>query len=428
MGKKYELTNETIEYEGRTLHRIKALKSFKENSIEKLRVTEGDLGGFIEKEYNLSQEGNAWVYNDAKVYGNAKIYEDAEIFHNAQVFENAYIYDRAKVFGNAVVHGRASVYGDAKVYDDAEVFDNANLYGNADVCNIAKVYDNAQVYGSAWIVGNQEIHGNDEEYLDPQTERKDAEYDYMEFVEGFNNLSEDAEVKEILYIVEKKLNSLEMENNKNSLSDFKNEHPELISDSKYNNLLNRLSEDWCLFDAVSYSHNLNGINDIYMKATKNYPDDEFRVVKAECIYNDHGIASTDYDYQRLEVLSIEDIYKQILGTGSIVLYDKGQLMYVNSRSDSSIEAYKIYPSEKVPQYAQNLKINDGTFHDKNIVFDTRYWLKINSIKGIKGTLLAPFTNKVCNIVDYLSEKNLIKDYSNSPIEKIKNVLGFHMDL
>lgn len=64
--KKYELTTECKEFLGRKLYRIKALTSFSD-------VKEGDLGGWIEKEENLSQEDNAWVYDDAMVYGNAEI-------------------------------------------------------------------------------------------------------------------------------------------------------------------------------------------------------------------------------------------------------------------------------------------------------------------------------------------------------------------
>ncbi|EJF81205.1 hypothetical protein MCQ_00483, partial [Candidatus Bartonella washoeensis Sb944nv] len=41
--KKYEFTDETIEVNGRTLYRIRALKDF-------WQVKAGDLGGFIEHE------------------------------------------------------------------------------------------------------------------------------------------------------------------------------------------------------------------------------------------------------------------------------------------------------------------------------------------------------------------------------------------
>ena len=57
--KKYELTNETIEYKGKKLYRIKALIDF--GNVEK-----GARGGFVEKEENLSMSGNAWVCDNAR--------------------------------------------------------------------------------------------------------------------------------------------------------------------------------------------------------------------------------------------------------------------------------------------------------------------------------------------------------------------------
>ena len=53
------------------LFRIKALISFGD-------VKEGDLGGYIEKEGNLSQSGNAWVYGNACVSGDARVSGDAD--------------------------------------------------------------------------------------------------------------------------------------------------------------------------------------------------------------------------------------------------------------------------------------------------------------------------------------------------------------
>ena len=61
---KYELTSETKIVFGKTLYRIKALIDFS-------TVKAGDLGGFIEKEANLSQAGKAWVSGNARVFGDA---------------------------------------------------------------------------------------------------------------------------------------------------------------------------------------------------------------------------------------------------------------------------------------------------------------------------------------------------------------------
>ena len=56
--KKYELTNETIMFNGHKLYRIVAIKWFND-------VCCGDLGGFVESENNLSQQGNCWIYGNA---------------------------------------------------------------------------------------------------------------------------------------------------------------------------------------------------------------------------------------------------------------------------------------------------------------------------------------------------------------------------
>lgn len=88
--KKYELTTECKEFLGRKLSRIKALTSFSD-------VKEGDLGGWIEKEENLSQKGDAWVYDNAKVCDNAWVYD------------NAWVGDNAKVYGDSWVCGNAEI-------------------------------------------------------------------------------------------------------------------------------------------------------------------------------------------------------------------------------------------------------------------------------------------------------------------------------
>ena len=54
-------------------------------------VKAGDLGGFIESEQNLPQDGNGWVAGDAQVYGDAKVTGNARVECLAQVFDKAHI-------------------------------------------------------------------------------------------------------------------------------------------------------------------------------------------------------------------------------------------------------------------------------------------------------------------------------------------------
>jgi hypothetical protein len=97
--KKFKLTSEFIvDISGVKLFRIKAL-------IEFGNVKAGDLGGYIEKEENLSHMGNAWVSGNAQVFG------DARVFGNAWVSGDAWVSGNAQVSGDkdyAYAHGFGS--------------------------------------------------------------------------------------------------------------------------------------------------------------------------------------------------------------------------------------------------------------------------------------------------------------------------------
>ena len=108
MSKYKLLKNDTKEWCGITLFRIEATASFGS-------VSKGDKGGFIEKEVNLEQDGNAWVYGDARVSGNAWVYGDAQVSGNAQVYGDAQVSGNAWVYGDARVSGNAWVYGKLKL-------------------------------------------------------------------------------------------------------------------------------------------------------------------------------------------------------------------------------------------------------------------------------------------------------------------------
>ena len=142
---KYELTDNTKTFCGYTLHQVRYLRDIGHN------ITAGDLGGWIEKEENLSQ------YGDAQVCDNAKVFGDAMVYGNAMVYGDALVCGDAKVCGQALVYGDASVYGNAKVFGDAMVCDNAMVYGNARVCGSALVCDNAKVGGNARVCGSAKI-------------------------------------------------------------------------------------------------------------------------------------------------------------------------------------------------------------------------------------------------------------------------------
>ena len=79
--KRWEFTGETKIHFGITLKRIRASAEFKLKCG--IVISKGKLGGWIEKESNLS--GNAWVCGDACVCDNARVYGDACVYGNAEV-------------------------------------------------------------------------------------------------------------------------------------------------------------------------------------------------------------------------------------------------------------------------------------------------------------------------------------------------------
>ena len=79
MNKKFELLpDDTIEVFGRKHFRIKAKINFG-------AVGTGELGGYIEKEESLSENGDAWVSGDATVSGDAWVtsQKDYIVFKNS---------------------------------------------------------------------------------------------------------------------------------------------------------------------------------------------------------------------------------------------------------------------------------------------------------------------------------------------------------
>ena len=106
MEKKFELTDKFVfNTFGIKLFQIKCTKSFK-------YAKEGDLGGYVEKDENLDQESDAWVYGNAQVSGNARVSGNAQVSGNARVSGNAWVSGNAQVSGNAWVSGNADIEND----------------------------------------------------------------------------------------------------------------------------------------------------------------------------------------------------------------------------------------------------------------------------------------------------------------------------
>ena len=155
-AKKYEIVkNDSIVHRGKTLYRIRALKDFW--TVPAKMVYKGDLGGYVESENNLSQEGNCWISGKAKVYDDAKIFDNAYVYGAAEVFDKAEISDYSQIYDNAIVSGAAWIFGNARIYGNAKICEKAQIYGNAEVKGNVFIYGDSKVCGVAKISGNKKV-------------------------------------------------------------------------------------------------------------------------------------------------------------------------------------------------------------------------------------------------------------------------------
>lgn len=147
---KYELSDHYIDHGNGILRRIRALIDFK-------NVSTGDLGGYVESYDNLSQEGDCWVYHDAKVYNKARVTENARISDNALIYDMATVGDNVTVGGNACIFQKAVVYQDAVIDGYSSIFGQANVFGSVKVSGFAKIHEDAWAYGNFVIDGTANI-------------------------------------------------------------------------------------------------------------------------------------------------------------------------------------------------------------------------------------------------------------------------------
>lgn len=138
MNQKFELTEDVRILDGRSLRRVRALKDFG-------CVKKGEVGGWVEKEENLSAEGKAWIGDDAMVAGNARVQDNAKVYDNAKVNNNAIIQGKARVSNDAVVNCNAVVTDNAYIRDHAIVSGNARIAGNVRVAGETKVVGDALI-------------------------------------------------------------------------------------------------------------------------------------------------------------------------------------------------------------------------------------------------------------------------------------------
>ena len=141
-NKKYKLVKRKsiVTGNGTILYRIKALKDF--GNIKK-----GDLGGYVESEDNLSQEGNCWIHDEAKVLDNAMVFGNAQVLDHAIVKDYAIIGDNATISDSACIKGsNVLISGKSHIYG-AVIIDNSKITGECNIGGNVKI-DNSSIFNS----------------------------------------------------------------------------------------------------------------------------------------------------------------------------------------------------------------------------------------------------------------------------------------
>jgi hypothetical protein len=162
---KYEFTGKTKKVSDTTLRQIR-------------RLSDGKVGGWIEKEENLYQQGDSWIDDDAIVFGHARVFGKAQVTEFAEIRDYAQISAKCKISGYALVGGRTRVYGYAelsgncKVYDHAMVSGHVILNGDVKVCNYAILNGRRRIYNTGVIVSQD----TSSKILDVPTLRIDRHY------------------------------------------------------------------------------------------------------------------------------------------------------------------------------------------------------------------------------------------------------------
>lgn len=127
------------------LYRIQALKTFTKPGGYNPVVHVGELGGYVESEDNLSQEGSCWLFDKARVKDGGKVLDDA------------IVYDKCLVSKNSIIRGGSVVGGHCFITNQSVIIDS-KLEGNVIVNGHSTVHSGAYLYGEIGVdqsdVGN----------------------------------------------------------------------------------------------------------------------------------------------------------------------------------------------------------------------------------------------------------------------------------
>lgn len=127
------------------LHRIQALRDVNE------MVKEGDLGGYVQREWNLSQSGISWIYEDAICEDLARVQEDASLREHAKASGKSFVAGKTEATDYSQIRGYSYV-------KDAIIKDRSIVCGEAVVESLGTATTFPVIAGESRVRG--QIHGS----------------------------------------------------------------------------------------------------------------------------------------------------------------------------------------------------------------------------------------------------------------------------
>lgn len=132
------------------MYRIRALRD-----IPRHKVHAGDLGGLVQGEWKLSQQGDCWVERGAMVWNGAFVTGNALLGGEAEAIDCARIEGEAQVSGNSSIRGDAVISGESRIW------------GNMVIAGRTRVSGESVLYGRKVLSEDREYHDYQMNYVDP---------------------------------------------------------------------------------------------------------------------------------------------------------------------------------------------------------------------------------------------------------------------
>ena len=110
-------------------------------------IKSGKLGGCIQSESNLSQEGFCWLNDESYILGKARL-EGNSYLHQSNLYGHAKVEGNnritfSNVCQNAVIKGHNDIHM-SKINGNVIIQDNVYIHGS-------NVFDNVEIFGNSWI-------------------------------------------------------------------------------------------------------------------------------------------------------------------------------------------------------------------------------------------------------------------------------------